>query len=71
MLTLLATPTASARWTTRSMAAACGMSQSSVSRIWRSLGLKPSSADLAHRRGDARTLAKFADIWLRSTSIHG
>jgi hypothetical protein len=62
VLTLLSTPTSSARWTTRSMAEACGMSQSSVSRIWRGLGLEPFSSDFAHRRGDARTLARFADL---------
>jgi transposase len=62
VLTLLSTPRSSVRWTTRSMAEACGMSQSSVSRIWRGLGLKPSSTDSAHRRGDARTLARFAEL---------
>jgi len=36
------------RWTTRTMAAATGMSQSAVSRIWRSAGLDPGSCgDLA------------------------
>jgi transposase len=29
------------RWTTRSMAAATGLSQSAVSRIWRAYGIKP------------------------------
>jgi transposase len=29
------------RWTTRSMAAATGMSQSAISRIWRAAGIKP------------------------------
>ncbi len=62
VLTLLSTPSSSARWTTRSMAEACGMTQSSVSRIWRGLGLKPASTDFAHRRGDARTLARFAEL---------
>ena len=33
-------------WSTRSMAAETGLSQSSVSRIWRAFGLKP------HARGD-------------------
>ena len=31
------------RWTTRTMAAATGLSQSAVSRIWRSAGLHPGS----------------------------
>lgn len=29
------------RWTTRSMAAATGLSQSAISRIWRAAGIKP------------------------------
>jgi transposase len=29
------------RWTTRSMAAATGLSQSAISRIWRASGIKP------------------------------
>lgn len=29
------------RWTTRSMATAMGISQSAVSRLWRSLGIRP------------------------------
>jgi transposase len=31
------------RWSTRSMAAATGMSQSAISRIWRAFGVRPSS----------------------------
>src|SRR6266568_1971303 len=31
-------------WTTRTMAAASGLSQSAVSRIWRSAGLNPGSS---------------------------
>jgi transposase len=34
-------PGEDARWTTRSMAAATGLSQSAVSRIWRASGIKP------------------------------
>jgi polyphosphate kinase len=34
-------PPAGDRWTTRAMAAAAGLSQSAVSRIWRSAGLHP------------------------------
>jgi len=37
------------RWTTRTMASAAGLSQSAVSRIWRSAGLHPGS----WRSGDA------------------
>jgi transposase len=34
-------PKGDTQWSTRSMAAATGMSQSAVSRIWRAFGLKP------------------------------
>jgi transposase len=39
--TLEQTPKDGTHWSTRSMAAATGMSYSSVSRIWRAFGLKP------------------------------
>lgn len=39
--TLEETPGADTHWSTRSMAAATGMSQSTVSRMWRAFGLKP------------------------------
>ena len=43
--TLEQTPRDSTHWSTRSMAAATGMSQSTVSRIWRAFGLKPHLVD--------------------------
>jgi len=39
--TLEETPADATHWSTRSMAKATGMSQSSVSRMWRAFGLKP------------------------------
>jgi len=39
--TLEQQPANATHWSTRSMAAATGMSQSAVSRIWRAFGLKP------------------------------
>jgi len=39
--TLEESPPNATHWSTRSMAAATGMSQSAVSRIWRAFGLKP------------------------------
>ena len=39
--TLEEQPRDATHWSTRSMAAATGMSQSAVSRIWRAFGLKP------------------------------
>jgi transposase len=38
---LESTPRDATHWSTRSMAKACGLSQSSVSRIWRAFALKP------------------------------
>ncbi len=43
--TLEETPKDATHWSTRSMAAATGMSQSAVSRIWRAFGLKPHLMD--------------------------
>jgi transposase len=39
--TLHALPPDGTTWSTRAMAAACGVSQSAVSRIWRAHGLQP------------------------------
>src|SRR6478752_729585 len=39
--TLESKPVNATHWSTRSMAAATGMSQSAISRIWRAFGLKP------------------------------
>jgi len=39
--TLEETPSDATHWSSYSMAAATGMSQSSISRIWRAFGLKP------------------------------
>jgi transposase len=46
-MTLQPPPAGLPRWTTRSMARACGLSQTTVNRIWRLHGLAP------HRVGDA------------------
>jgi transposase len=49
--TLLETPSdGRPRWSTRSMAAATGLSQSAVSRIWRRAGLTERAAENGHRR---------------------
>lgn len=39
--TLESTPKNATHWSTRSMAKEVGLSQSSVSRIWRAFGLQP------------------------------
>ncbi len=40
-LTLETTPKAATHWSSRDMAKICGLSQSTVSRIWRAFGLQP------------------------------
>ena len=39
--TLESTPANATHWSTRSMAAATGLNQTAISRIWRTFGLKP------------------------------
>jgi transposase len=39
--TLEAMPEGATHWSTRSMAAACGLSPATVQRVWRAFGLKP------------------------------
>jgi hypothetical protein len=43
--TLEEAPADATHWSTRSMAKAAGMSQTTVSKIWRAFGLKPHLAD--------------------------
>src|SRR5579863_1893619 len=43
--TLEEKPTDATHWSTRSMARATGMSQTSISKIWRTFGLQPHRAD--------------------------
>jgi transposase len=49
-------------WSTRSMAAATGMSQSAVSRIWRAFGLKPHLAETWKLSTDPQFIDKVRDI---------
>jgi hypothetical protein len=43
--TLEAAPKNATHWSTRSMAAEVGLTQTAVSRIWRAFGLKPHQQD--------------------------
>jgi len=49
-------------WSTRSMAAATGMSQSAVSRIWRAFGLKPHLVQTWKLSADPQFIEKVRDI---------
>src|ERR1700735_2423761 len=49
-------------WSTRSMAAATGMSQSAVSRIWRASGLKPHLVETWKLSADPQFIEKVRDV---------
>jgi transposase len=49
-------------WSTRSMAAATGMSQSAISRIWRAFGLKPHLVETWKLSTDPQFIEKVRDV---------
>jgi hypothetical protein len=53
-----------AHWSTRTMAAESGLSQSSVSRIWRAFGLKPHVAETWKLSTDPEFVAQVRDQWI-------
>ncbi|HET7146478.1 MAG TPA: IS630 family transposase [Gaiellaceae bacterium] len=60
--TLEEQPKGATHWSTRSMAAATGMSQSAVSRIWRAFGLKPHRSESFKLSPDPQFVDKVRDI---------
>ena len=60
--TLEQTPRNATHWSTRSMAAATGMSQSAVSRIWRAFALKPHLVEEFKLSPDPQFIDKVRDI---------
>src|SRR6059058_1951367 len=60
--TLEEQPVDATHWSTRSMAAATGMSQSAVSRIWRAFGLKPHQTEAFKLSPDPLFIDKVRDI---------
>src|SRR5919204_156885 len=60
--TLEEQPRDATHWSTRSMAAASGMSQSAVSRIWRAFGLKPHQTEAFKLSPDPQFIDKVRDI---------
>ena len=60
--TLEEQPPDATHWSTRSMAAATGMSQSAVSRIWRAFGLKPHQTEAFKLSPDPQFIDKVRDI---------
>jgi transposase len=55
-------PANATHWSTRSMAAATGMSQSAISRIWRAFGLKPHQTEAFKLSPDPQFIDKVRDI---------
>jgi len=60
--TLEETPRDATHWSTRSLAAATGMSQSAVSRIWRAFALKPHLVDEFKLSPDPLFIDKVRDV---------
>jgi transposase len=60
--TLEETPRDATHWSTRSMAAATGMSQTAISKIWRAFGLKPHLAEDFKLSPDPQFIDKVRDI---------
>ena len=61
-LTLEATPRDATHWRTRALAARCGLSQRTVSRIWRAFGLPPHRTETFKLSRDPLFIAKVRDI---------
>lgn len=60
--TLETTPPDATHWSTRSMAAHLGLSQSMVSRVWRAFGLAPHKQDSWKLSKDPLFVAKVRDV---------
>jgi Homeodomain-like domain/DDE superfamily endonuclease len=67
--TLESTPRDATHWSTRAMAARCGLSQSTVGRIWRAFGLQPHRTDTfklsATRSSSTKSGTSSGSIWTR------
>lgn len=60
--TLESTPRDATHWSTRTMAAACGLSQSAVSRVWRAFALQPHRTETFKLSKDPLFIEKVRDI---------
>ncbi len=61
-LTLETKPRDATHWSTRAMAARCGLSQTTVSRIWRAFGLQPHRTETFKLSPDPLFVEKVRDI---------
>jgi transposase len=62
VMTLEEKPTDATHWSTRSMADAMGMSQTSISKIWRTFGLQPQRAETFKLSTDPQFIEKLRDV---------
>ena len=60
--TLETMPEGATHWSTRSMAAACGLSPATVQRVWHALGLKPHRVESSRFSADPAFVEKVRDI---------
>jgi transposase len=60
--TLESKPKAATHWSTRGMAEATGLSQSTISRVWRAFGLKPHRSDTFKLSNDPYFVEKVRDV---------
>ena len=61
-MTLESAPRDATHWSTRSMAKACGLSQTAVVRVWRAFGLKPHRVETFKLSKDPLFIEKVRDI---------
>ena len=60
--TLETTPKDATHWSTRSMAAEMGLSQTTISQVWRAFGLKPHLAEAFKLSHDPQFIDKVRDV---------
>lgn len=61
-LTLESTPADATHWSTRSLAKACGLSRSTVHRIWKAFALQPHRSETFKLSKDPQFIEKVRDI---------
>jgi transposase len=62
-MTLESTPKNATHWSTRSLAASCGLSSSSVDRVWRAFALAPHRSESFKLSKDPLFIDKVRDLW--------